>query len=114
VLLAGIIGLVVGALLVGAAWLGTSLVGGSKDGAAGDVATACEILDRLPAAKDLSLAYADRLEAAGSLADAAARDDARYRHLAEDAKQALQAAQFNDGAKVDERIGAAREDCRGF
>lgn len=120
-----VIGLVAGAAVVGLIWL---LVGTSGDsaGPAGDASAACATLDRVgelkPAAGRLpnkddgsgfSPAVADRLAAARVLADAAARDDNRYKALSEALDQAHTSIgrNFRLDEKAIGQLDEARKQC---
>jgi hypothetical protein len=114
VLVAGMVGVLVGALIVGIAWLGSSLLGGAGKGSpAADAAMVCQILDGLPTLtqKNYDLPYTNRVSAASELAAAAAKEDARYHQLAVDAASALRGVQTFNIADVNAAVKAGRADC---
>jgi hypothetical protein len=112
-ILTGVGGALVGAVIVGAIWLGTSLSSDADPGAAADADVACQILDRVPTVtmETFDQPYVDRVKAASEMASVAAEVDARYRSLADQTEDAAQLAVTFDVKRVNETIQAARETC---
>ncbi|SNY52453.1 hypothetical protein [Paractinoplanes atraurantiacus] len=113
-LLTGLAGLLVGALIVGVVWAASSSLGGDKSNAAADVRASCDILDRLPGTwtrESFDLANTNRLAAAYALAASAAKDDTRYQTLAETEQAAHQASLSFQFDILSIRVQDARNEC---
>ncbi|MEU8816771.1 hypothetical protein [Actinoplanes sp. NPDC048796] len=113
-LLTGLAGLLVGALIVGVVWAASASLGGTESDADADARASCEILDRLPGTwtrESFDLATTNRLAAAFALAAAAAKQDSRYQTLAEAEQNAHQAALTFQLDLLSIRVREARNAC---
>ncbi|XVU30151.1 hypothetical protein ACQPZJ_24600 [Actinoplanes sp. CA-054009] len=113
-LLAGLAGLLVGAVAVGVVWAATSSFGGDESNADADVRASCAILDRLPdtwTQETFDLANTNRLAAAYALAASAAKDDSRYQSLAQAEQTAHQASLTFQFDLLSIRVQDARNEC---
>ncbi|MFI1994743.1 hypothetical protein [Actinoplanes sp. NPDC020271] len=113
--LTGISGVLLGALMVGVLWAAGSALGGGDSAADADAEAACALLDRLPTTwtqETLSdVATTSRFGAAVSLATAAGEEDSHYENLAQASKTAYQYATVMAIESIGPRIQDARTRC---
>ncbi|WP_250034825.1 hypothetical protein [Paractinoplanes maris] len=114
-LLAGVAGVVIGALVVGILWAASSFAGsrGDDDGAE-DAAAACGVFARVPddwSRETVTEANTYQLGGAIALAQAAGERDAGYGTLATQAQQVQQAVVSFDFDRVEQLVVDVRNTC---
>jgi hypothetical protein len=109
-LIAGLSGLVLGAVVVGALWLGTVL---SPSGGNPEITAACDLLAKTPTLTTATLdqAHLQRIQVVAALATESATDDRQYQQLAKDSTAAVQGMVYGDLAGANRQLAAARKDC---
>lgn len=109
--LAAVAGLVVGAGVTGVAWLA-----GGSSGVAADIEAVCGIVERTPDPGDyqsMTLEYIQRWSI-GEVAVAVAKDNSRYRPLADSLTRVNRSLRYFDLDEARAAAQAARATCAGY